>query len=464
MKPAVGWLALLLLIELTFVSVSIWNARARPDIPLPDLAKLDQLAARQIQELQQRVRTGKQRSGDWRMLAEAYLGTGYYVEAERCFKMAGQLQPTDLQALYGQAFCLERIGQTEDAIVTLKHIIRLANAELRETCWYQVGRCYLRQENIAEAERAFREIPNSISATYQLAKLLIRSNRASEAIPLLESALQQYPNSLKLIQLRMRAAQDMGDDLLAKDLHDREKRAEYVLVLEYSQSFVSAFAVRYGIAAVLSQAMELKSSGSLQQRKQVLGEALEIIRRHRLWNYRSVFLAAAYVEMGLGNFEDARRLIIEVRTHAQDGVDLLELEGLLLENEGKLTEANRVWERGLQMLPSADLHQLVADANTDSPEIAKHHLNRRLLLDSVGAFRTNRLDAAVTGLQKYVGLITDDSFAWFYLGEAHKARGEFDKALFAYAQCVRLSPGYFRAVEAKRNLLAWMETNQQTGE
>lgn len=431
-----------------FIQKSQQSAQFEP--PLPDLGKLDTETAAELLQLRERVQDS--RPTTWRTLAEAFLGNGYYVAAEKCFRHAAQLNPDDVQAVYGLGFCLERVGRTADAIPVLERAARGGHAELKATCRYQIGRCYLRQENVAEAEQAFRAIPEFAPAAYQLARLMIRSDRAVEAIPVLDRHLLTFPNSLKLIQLRMRAAEAAGDMDLARELHDREQRAEYVLVLEYGQSYISMYAVRHGLAAILSKAMELRTDGGLDQRRRALGRALDIIRRHQFWNYRSVFLAAAHVELGLKNLPAVSSLIDEVRTYTQDGVDVLELEGLMLAEKGDLVTANQVWLRAIAMKPSASLHQLMAEANANDPEISRYHQGRQLYWESLAAFRVNQLEMALTGFKKYVQQVPESGSGWYYLGETHRALREFDKADSAYTKCLEIDSGHSRAMVAQRRL------------
>ncbi|MEO2019085.1 MAG: tetratricopeptide repeat protein, partial [Fuerstiella sp.] len=223
-------------------------SRANP--PSIDSRRLDPVTAADLQRIRKRAADGVSR--DWRELAEAYLGNGYYVAAEQCFRHAADLVPEDRQAQYGRGFCLERIGRTKEAIEVLSETAASAAPELARTCWYQIGRCFLREEKAQEAETAFRKISDFQPAAYQLAKLFIRLDRANEAIPVLEQLLAVMPNSLKLLQLRRHAAEALGDKALVTELRDREDRAEYQLVLEYGQSFISMFAARYGLSKILS--------------------------------------------------------------------------------------------------------------------------------------------------------------------------------------------------------------------
>ncbi|MCA9035464.1 MAG: tetratricopeptide repeat protein [Planctomycetaceae bacterium] len=459
MKTAFKLLLTVILLESVAASVVVVRRLRTAVPPVPNLNKLDDDAAEEIQNLRLRAIEGS--SEDWRYLAESYLGTGFYLAAERCFDHAAGMAPDDDQAMYGKAFCLERVGKTAEAVEAFKATIRRADPQLAETCWYQIGRCHLRDGNEADAEKSFRKTPNSAAATYQLIRILLRTDRLDEASTLLQEQLAAYPNSLKLTQLQLQLARLRNDPAAVEEWASREQRATYMLVLEYGQSFITMFAARHGVSAVLSQAMQLKNTGTLQERQAALAQALRIIRRNELWNYRSVFLAAAHVEFGLGNLQATRGLISEIRKNSNDGTDILELEGLILQQEGREEEARQIWERALAMKPSVDLHQLLADSYANNVEQQALHQERVRYLRSVEAFRANELSTALEGLQECVIMQPAHAEAWFYLGETNRAIGEFDKAMAGYAQCLRLDPHFDRAGAASEQLKSILQMNDR---
>lgn len=420
-----------------------YRATQQPAPPTPDLQKLDPLTAETLVNLQKAADGGG--APEWRELAEAYLGNGYYAEAEYCFRHAWKLNSSDLQALYGQGFCLERVGKTAEAIGILEQVAVTAPAQLRTTCWYQIGRCFLRQEDSENAAAAFRRIPEFPPAAYQLARLLSRSEHPAEAIPILERQLEQLPNSLKLIQLRRYVAEAMDDSELAAQLQDREERAEYQLSLEYGQSFITMFAGRYGIQRLLSKAVEFKSSGTLEQRKAVFDEVLGIIRDNQLWQYRPVFLAAAHVEFGLGNLEEVEKLIAEIRRHSQDGADLLELEGMVLAKYGRVDDAVSVWKRAVAMSPTISVINEILKSESVSEDEARGFRAAAKMITALDTFRSNRPEDARPDLEEAVQLDPSQAGAWYYLGEIERLAGAIDKAAVAYSKCLELDPTHGRA-------------------
>lgn len=447
-------LILIILAETVWAGAVCFERLSRAAPPVVDLSRLDPLTAAELEQLRLQVRDGSGVSQEWRTLAESYLGNGYYVAAEQCFRKAVELESDDVQARYGRGFCLERIGRTRSAIDVFASTIEHAEPELAKTCWYQIGRCYLREENAELAERAFRKTPEFAPAAYQLAKLLIRSGRADESIPILSDELSRFPNSLKLLQLRMRAAEALADAEGARLFRDREDRGEYQLILEYGQNFISLFANRLGLPALLSRAMQAKESGSLQARQDALAEPLSIVRANELWQYRSVWIAAAHVELGLGNLNAASELIDEIAQGADNSPDVIEFRALFAEAAGDDESAHELWKRLATMQPSAHLYRQlsVSRANIDEKTRARY----RALADLCGAidaYRINDGDGARTLLKSGASVLSGYDRYLFYVGEIDRVFGSIRDALDAYEQCLDVNPGHGRAQERYHELL-----------
>lgn len=444
MRAVRNLLILVIAVEFIVGGYFVASRAERTATPVVNASRLDPLTREDLNKLVAEADKGD--SGDWRALAEFLLGNGYYTAAEQCFHHASQWNPNDLQAEYGRGFCHERIGNTSVAITMLSRTADRADPQLATTCWYQIGRCYLREEKTEEAEAAFRRIPDFTPAAYQLAKLLIRVDRADEAVPIIEQQLNRTPNSLKLIQLRMHAAESMGDSELVRTLRDREERAEYQLVLEYNQSFISMFAARYGLARLLSSAMRLKTDGSLADRRAALAKPVKVIREHALWQYRSVLIAAAHVEAGFDNTSQARRLINEIAEHTQTGPDLLDLRALVAEAEGDPQAAVGLWKRAIAMKPSPEFFESIYQSAAPIPDSDRETiLAQKHLWLAIANYRVNELDEASRHLE-FVGMtLHEDPLYHFYRAETQRIAGELTAAATSYERCLQYAPGHGRA-------------------
>lgn len=433
-----------IVIEVLVGGTLVWRSLREIHPPQADLSRLDAETAEALRALQGKCRNGT--SEDWRELAEGYLGNGYYSEAEQCFRRAVELNPEDLRAAYGRGFCLERIGQTSAAIPVLMGVAKVADADLAWTCWYQVGRCYLREENVSAAEAAFREIPEFSPAVYQLSKLLVRTDRVEEAVPMIENQLRQAPNEVKFLQLKGKAATALGDQHTAAEMRDREDRAEYLLETEYGLRFIGMMNAKLGLGARLSRALQMKESGSIEQQSAALFGALKLIRENQFWNYRSVLVAMAEVKLASNRLAEVHQLIDEIRKNSQDGPDLLDLEGQAFYAAGRTTEAIAVWKRSLAMKPTAELfHQLAAAEN--DPKLKIRYQAGELFIRGTSQFRLNRVETALPWLQEAASLRPDDQWIQFYLGEAHRVLENPQEAMSAYRKCLEINADHSRAID-----------------
>ncbi|MEO2019399.1 MAG: tetratricopeptide repeat protein, partial [Fuerstiella sp.] len=234
---------------------------------------------------------------------------------------------------------------------------------------------------------------------------------------------------------------------LVTELRDREDRAEYQLVLEYGQSFISMFAARYGLSKILSGAMHLKSHGTLEQRKSALNDALSIIQPNKLWQYRSVFIAAAHVELGLDNPSGATELLSIVQQHTQDGVDSRDLAAMIASAEGDHDAAYTIWKKVSDMKPTAPLHDRLSRTKAiRGQKIRDVHRGQSALLSGMDAWRRNSIDEARSYLSEAVRLLPADEKALFYMGEVHRLQGDTDSAVSAFIRCLQQNPDHGRAI------------------
>lgn len=421
-----------------------WQKTQRVEPPLPDFGKVDSETTEGLLDLREKARDGD--SVAWRNLAEGYLGNGYYSAAEQCFRQAHTLDPTDLRSAYGHGFCLERTGRTSDAIVALTKIAEdpETDAELSWTCWYQVGRCHLREEHPEEAEQAFRKIPEFAPAVYQLCKLLIRTDRAQESLALIEQQQELYPNDVKFLQLRGKAAAALGDTKTAAEMRDREDRAEYVVEMEYGTKFIGSLGSRFGLGSRLSRAVTLKEEGTPDEQSAALSAALGIIRKHKFWSYRSVFVAMAELLVETNQPEKAIATIEEIRQFSQDGPELLLLEGKALLSEGKKAEAEAVWRRAHRMKPTVENIEALAMVVEDPDQLRLLQAEKVFRL-GLAEFTRNRTSESLAYLEKAVELDPGNATYLFYLSDACRLTEQPEKASAGFRKCLELTPEHGRA-------------------
>lgn len=449
-------LTIVVLVEVLAIAV-LYGARSqRPRPPQVNHARLDPATSDDLRKLHSTAIDGDGRA--WRELAEAYLGTGYYIAAEQCFHQASLLDPSDLRSRYGRGFCHERVGRTQTAIELLADVAQQADQELATTCWYQIGRCYLREEDAENAEAAFRKIPEFAPGMYQLAKLLIRTGRSREAAGLLDAQLSLNPNSLKLLQLRRHAAHELNEVALFEELSDQEERAQYQLILEYNQSYISMFAGRYGLARMLATAMRMKTEGSVRDRQAALRKPVELIRQNKLWQYRSVLMAATHVELGLGNLEAAEELLNEIERHTQTGLDTMELHAMLQDARGDHAAAWKIRSRATMIRVEPDIIESLVNSPFDADVTERKRFEGLgLLRQGMDLWRGNMIDASRPYLEQARAILPDSEAALFYLGETYRLLGLHDQAITVFGDLLTVNPNHGRARTRVARLVAMSE-------
>lgn len=431
--------------EIVVGSGLVLRRMSDPEPPLPDLTDLDSLTQADLRRLRDQTVHGG--ADQWRTLAQAYLGQGYYEESEQCFRVAVRLAPEDQASVYGLGFCLERMGRLEEAVTVLERASGLSNDDLSRTCWYQIGRCHLRGEEVDKAEEAFRRIEDHPAGAYQLAKLLIRTGRASDAVPILDHRLSLNPESHKLMQLRAMAAELLGDDATARIYRDRVQRAPAGLEVEYGLSFILLFRSQYGLDRRLTGCSRQEQAGQLSQCADCLERVLEIIRREDLEQYDSVYMKAAEVAMAVQEPERAMSLLDELAALDLEDHRWLELRGDAHYLAGEPEAARVAWERSLLQSASGRVHRKLADwfDREGDPATAADHRGRAQQLDGIQAYYENRIEDAEQEFRRALEQEPDSARNWYYLGETQRVLGRPAEARDAYRHCLEIDPDYERA-------------------
>ena len=418
-----------------------------PQPPLPDLSDLDSRTRADL--LAAHAQTIHGGSPEWRTLAQAWLGYGYYAEAEQCFRVAVQYDPSDQESVYGLGFTLERVGRLEEAIEVLEQAAALSGDELSRTCQYQIGRCFLRLEQPDAAESAFRGIREQPAAAFQLAKILLHTGRAAEAVPLLNEQLARTPESHRFLRLRAEVADALGDADLAWHCRDAADRTPPGVVLEYGMDFIGMYRSRYGLDRGLTECTRLRAMRDAQALLGCLEGVLEIIRAEQLAQFDSVYVAAAEAALSTQDADRALAILDELRALEADDNVSVELRGDAHWLQGNRDEACDAWQRSLRLLPRARPHQKLADAWQDVDEdTAAAHRAAAHQLAARQAWYDGRIDEAYAEIRRAVALSPKSARNWYYLGETERLRGAKAPARAAYTKTLELDPDHHHAREA----------------
>lgn len=240
---------MLLVFELAICGYFVTNKLLRVTPITPEFYLDDPFLRRTFEELSEQARNGD--DADWQHLAEALLGQGYYPYAEQNYRQALKLNPENLEARFGLAFCLDKMGRLEESTGQYRMYLKgeTSQPERQKLVFYAkyaIGRNYLREENVAEAEKEFQKNFKFIPAQYQLAKILIRTGRTEQALPIIENQLENLPKSLAFHYLNYLALSQLGRQEEA--LAERKKLDEsvYLVSLNFNNNYIDPFYMKYG--------------------------------------------------------------------------------------------------------------------------------------------------------------------------------------------------------------------------
>ena len=342
MKQFIRFLLLLLVIELGYCGFLVAKRLSRPLPVLPDAQYVDPVMMEDYQELARQAETGS--SQEWLKLGQAFLGQGFYSYAENCFRQAAEMAPDNLEAKASYAFCLERTGRTQastleyEKLVPLK-IKRAAPFASRNHFLYEIGKNYLREENAERAEEAFRKNKDFQPAEYQLAKLLVRSGRAEEALPIINSNLSDIPNSLNFLFLQSRALEELGRKEEALQAAEKVERAFDIVPMNFNTQFLKPFSVRHGIEKELETYNYLIQQNDMDTLAQKLDEIFQLINDRPMPQHKSALISMVEVEFQRKNPERMLLLIEKLKTLGIENADLLQFKAGAYMLQGELEKS-----------------------------------------------------------------------------------------------------------------------------
>ncbi len=240
---------MLLVFEVVACGYLLSNKMLSVEPAVPAFYLDDPLLRRTFEKLSRQAQSGNDL--DWQHLAEALLGQGYYAYAESNYREALKLNPDNVEARFGLAFCLDKMGRTESStreyrIFLEKETRRPESQKLVFYAKYAIGRNFLREEKLPDAEKEFRENSKFIPANYQLAKLLIRSERAEEALPLINKNLKGIPFSLGFHFLNYLAMQELNRPEQAQAAREMIEKSAYLVSLNFNNDYIDPFYMKYG--------------------------------------------------------------------------------------------------------------------------------------------------------------------------------------------------------------------------
>lgn len=481
MSPGVrGLLAALLAIELVVCGWFVGRRGLRTPPPLPADFTDDPLLEADLRSVAAQADRagGSRRAGAaWRTLGESLLGRGFYAEAEQASRRAVALDPSDIDAAFALAFCVDRTGRMAESNALYRRCLELPEKQTgqigrRPFARYAIARNHLRLADVAAAEAAFRESGELVAANFQLAKLLFHAGRCGEADRILERLRARLPLALEVHQLRARLLDAAGATDEAFLARADEERSAHLIESSYNFDYVRPFTTRHGLAAALADIERLVPPlvGDPQRDPRRLGERIEpleaaiagrrIPERITLASLRANLAAAA------GRPDELAAHLAALDAAGDRSAGRLQLEATLLELEGRADLALDRLERAASMAPTAQLHGRLADAHGRRGDEAKslHHRARRHFHLGKDLYRRNRLADALGEWKASAALDPRQAATWFHVAEMEHHLGRPAEAIAAFRRVLELQPDHEKAAMFVRVLAARHPTALHHGE
>jgi len=414
---------------------------------IPIVACGDPLATTEIAALAGLAETGT--AADWLSYGQALLGQGLYGYAEAAFRRAVEIAPTDADSRFALAFVIDRTGRIAESIgeyAACADILPAAGSPQRQLAAYAIGCNHLRLGDVPAAERAFRANQQFPAAAVQLVKILLYSGRADEAAVILASLKQRVPLTLEVEQLLAEVMETLGRPAEAFAAAACEERAESLIPLTFSSSYLAPLVLERGINGVIKRCASMNPA---TQGRVILAtlEAIDGVGGAGDVSYR-LPMTALRVDVALAERrpEEALRLLNVLRDTGHRDGNVLSLEADAVEQQGDRQAAFDLRLRAIAMTPTATLHrQLASDYEQRGDKAnAAVHRGRALLLEGLAEYQKNRVEEALVLVRQSLGCNDRDAQAWFHVGELEYQLGRQDEADVAFARALEIRPGYGR--------------------
>ena len=421
---------------------AVWLCEAAR--PQPDLDHYHPATAEAIRALEQNVDDSRT-ANNWVALGKVYIAFGLFPDGEYCCEQAAGSDSASFESFYWWGVALNQLGAVSDAIEKFRLALRLADNQpvshdAAVRCWYGIGRNLLRQEKAADAEAAFREAFDYLPARLQLVRILVRSDRGREAIPLLDELVALYPGESTYYQLRARAREQNSDHDGAFEDRTFVERAPERLRSDAIISELQLEAGGFGLYRELGSCSRLMENDP-QQAVMRLRELLSVEWR------LEVAETLVEAEIRIGNAQQAVDLLNEAMERDGTRAERLAQSAYSHRWLGQDDMSFNLLQRAAELMHDESVHDQLSKDYLARGETELANGQRALATQTRGiaAFRSNRIPEAAAQLQRAVKLDPELSNAWYFLAECHRARNDVDKAIAALKQCLELDQNHGRA-------------------
>ena len=433
----------------------VWRWRARPG-PLPPVDwsayMIEDRVAGEIREMEKRLQFND--PAGWAELGATYRAFGLFPQAGYCYRQVDKLSPKDRSYLYYWAECFDLMGQTREATKRYQQIIRENLAvplgeQTAQYCWLNIGQDRLREENVPAAIEALRRASNIPKAKFLLARVLIRSGQAKEAIALLDQLLRDAPGMVEYNQMKSWAEGELGDPEAAQEYFERSLRSRQELS-KWDPTYQEVLQRRKntGSQAWHEKSLQLEAQGKLQEAVEWSRQAVQAF-----WAEDRV-QQLAKLELLTGQLKEAIALAEECVRRVGASAKTLDLIGVASVQLGDRARAQRAWEQAAELEPTPNLYAKLAELRHlagDAVE-AGRYLSLEQYQTGKDAWLNNDLAGAREHFEKAIALYDGHAPTWFYLGETRRFLGDIPGAEAAYRRCLHINPYHGRALRGLERL------------
>jgi len=387
----------------------------------------------------------------WVQLGEIYTTFALMPEAEYCFRRALQVGDLNLAQQFKFGICLSRRGKLKTAIRILKPVAASSH-ELASHANLQIGLDYLRLDDRKEAEVFLRRTENDEIADFALSRILIRDNRAKEAIEILDRLIERSPNSMRAHQMQGWAYEKLGNEQQARVCFDRSMHtSEMITIHPISRDWDEENVSKMGAAVALTASTEALDKGDFETATREAMDSFKLLEP--LWR-PAYAIQASLSFLKSGDPDTALFYLKRWLIHDGESAYLWELAGDCFLEKGDEAKAEAAWLRGQAVRASktvqsnAECCRKLSELYASQGDSAKAELYRGYHRYESGRlqWRDNKVREANNELCEAVSILKDDPDAWFALAEAQRALSDRNAARHSYEQCLRLAPNHGRAL------------------
>ncbi|MBA61224.1 MAG: hypothetical protein CMJ76_02560 [Planctomycetaceae bacterium] len=387
----------------------------------------------------------------WIKLGELYTTFALMPEAEYCFRRALDVGDLNLTQKFKFGICLSRRGKIAKAIKVLKPV-GASKDELASHANLQIGLDYLRLEDRVNAEIYLRKTKDDEIADLALARILIRDERAKEAVEILSRLLERSPNSMRAHQMQGWAYEKLGNQQEARHSFDLSMHtSEMITIHPISRDWDQQNVNKMGAAVALKSSTEALEADDTDTATREAMNSFKLLEP--LWR-PAYGIQASLSFLKSGDPETALFYLKRWLIHDGESAYLWELVGdcfLASEDEAK---AEAAWLRGQVVRASktveanAECCRKLSELYASQGNTAKAELYRGYHKYESGRlqWRDNKIREANVELSVAVSILKDDPNVWFALAEAQRALSDRTAAKQSYEECLQRSPNHGRAI------------------